>query len=389
MPETKEEVLPLPSFCAGGLRGGVYSRPTDMDLRQLGWCPFFKDAFHPFAADGLEPARVFMGHRGGYQIISSHGELQAEVSGRFRHLAAAPADFPAVGDWVAMSALPEEGKAVIHGVLPRRTKFSRAMAGGAADEQILAANMDEVFIVTSLNTELNHRRLERYLALAWESGARPVVVLTKLDLCSESKALLAGVETIAGEAPVHAVSGVTGRGLKALSTYLGKGRTVALLGSSGVGKSTLVNALLRDDEFMTVQPVRECDDKGRHTTTHRELIPLPGGALIIDTPGMRELQMWDGAEGLVDAFADIEALAAQCRFGNCQHGSEPACAVRAAVEAGALSADRVESHRKLARESQYVERRHDRRAQAEQRRKFKVVTKALRDHPKLRRGEDV
>lgn len=359
-----------------------------MDLRQLGWSPFFEDAFRPFAAEGWEPARVFMGHRGGYQIISTYGELQAEVSGRFRHHATAPANFPAVGDWVAMSALPTEGKATIHGVLPRRTKFSRTAAGGVADEQILAANMDDVFIVTSLNAELNHRRIERYLALAWESGARPVVVLTKLDLCKESKAALAGVEAIAGDAPVHAVSGVTGRGVKQLSKYLGKGRTVALLGSSGVGKSTLVNYLLHDEEFMTVQPIREDDDKGRHTTTHRELVPLPSGGLIIDTPGMRELQLWDGAEGIGEAFADIEALAGQCRFGNCGHGTEPGCAVRAAVEAGNVTPERVESHRKLARESQYVEQRHDKRAQAEQRRKWKVVTRSLREHMKHRRGDE-
>jgi ribosome biogenesis GTPase len=356
-----------------------------MDLAQLGWTSFFEEAFRPFVTDGLEPARVFMGHRGGYQLISARGELQGEVSGRFRHGASVPADFPVVGDWVAMTPLPTEAKATIHAVLPRRTRFSRQAAGKRTEQQVLAANIDDVFIVTSLNAELNVRRLERYLALAWESGATPVVVLTKLDLCKDWRSISAAVEGVARDAPVHPVSGVTGRGMKQLARYLGPGRTVALLGSSGVGKSTLVNHLCQDEEFMAVQPVRETDDKGRHTTTHRELISLPSGGLIIDTPGLRELQMWDADEGIGEVFADIDALAMKCRFTNCQHETEPGCAVRAAVDSGELENARLESHRKLARELQHLDQRHDKQAQAEERRKWKSVSKILRAHEKYRR----
>jgi ribosome biogenesis GTPase len=358
-----------------------------MDLRQLGWTTFFAESFQPFAEDGFEAARVFIGHRCGYQLISARGELVAEVSGRFRHEAARPADFPAVGDWVAMAPVEGEAKAVIHAVLPRRTKFSRGAAGDRAEEQILASNIDDVFIVASLNAELNLRRIERYLTLAWESGANPVLILTKADLCDTLAEILPGVEEAARGVPVHAVSSVTGQGMDRLAAYLGRGRTVALLGSSGVGKSTLINHFF-GEELLAIQPVREKDDKGRHTTTHRELIALPCGGLVIDTPGLRELQLWDGAEGVVDAFTDIESLARQCRFRDCGHMAEPGCAVRRAVESGALERARLESHQKLAHEARPFGLKHDKRAQAEIRRKWTALAKSRRSPKTKSRGRN-
>jgi ribosome biogenesis GTPase len=347
-----------------------------VDLKQYGWSDFFADGFRPWAESGLEPARVVIEHRGGYQVYSSRGELAAEVAGRFRHEALAAADFPAVGDWVAVQPYPDEGKAIIRAVLPRRTKFSRAAAGEDGEEQVLAANIDDVFLVAGLGGEVNLRRIERYLTLAWESAAEPVVVLTKTDLCADVEDAVRTVRTVAGSVPVVAVSSVTGAGMVEFQSFLAAGRTAALLGPSGVGKSTLINYWC-GEEVLDVQPVRE-DQKGRHTTTHRQLICLPSGGCVIDTPGMRELQLWEGAQGIEEVFADIDTLAADCRFTDCQHEAEPGCAVRAAVETGTLDPGRLESHRKLKRELRHFERKHDKRAQAEQRRAIKTVMRSVR-----------
>ncbi|HVM68562.1 MAG TPA: ribosome small subunit-dependent GTPase A, partial [Gaiellaceae bacterium] len=263
-----------------------------------------------------------------------------------------------------------EGTGTIQAVLPRRTKFSRKVAWSAAEEQVVAANVDTVFLLTSLNEDLNLRRLERYLTLAWESGAQPVLVLTKIDLDPERVAqAVRDIESVAFGVAVHAISTVTGDGLDGLRAHILPGRTVALLGSSGVGKSTLVNTLA-GREVLAVREIRADDGEGRHTTTHRQLVLLPDGGLVLDTPGMREIQLWESAEGLEEAFADVEELASQCRFGDCAHRSEPGCAVQAALEEGRLDAARWSSYKKLQRELEHLERRLDKRAQSEARKRW-------------------
>lgn len=352
-------------------------------LASLGWDADFQRSFDELASGGSIPARITTQHKGSYIALSELGELSAQVTGRMRYDAAGAADLPVVGDWVVIEPRPGEGAATITAVLARRTKFSRKVAGFEYDEQVLAANVDTAFLVSSLNSDLNPRRLERYLTVAYANGTTPVIVLTKADLCEDMATQLDSVSAIAIGTPVHVVSGVTGEGLDDLRPYLEGNHTVALLGSSGVGKSTLVNALA-GEEILKVQDIRE-DEKGRHTTTHREMVLLPGGGIIVDTPGMRELQLWDADEGLQGSFQDIEALAAQCRFRDCIHRSEPGCAVRAAVDSGELESERLASFEKLQRELLYLERKIDQRLAHEETRKWKVQHKAMRkrDSPKV------
>ena len=345
------------------------------ELAALGWSPSRAEEFVPYAAAGCVPARVASQHRGGYVVYGEAGDRPAEVSGQLRHASLGPADLPAVGDWVAIRDAEDAAAATIHSVLPRQTAFSRKAAGGGV-EQVVAANVDVVFLVGAFGADLNVRRLERYLAAGWESGADPVIVLNKSDLADDLAGATAEVEAIAFGVPVHAVSAAEGTGLDGLARHLEGNRTAALLGSSGVGKSSLVNRLL-GSERQDVAALR-ADGRGRHTTTYRELIPLPGGGLLLDTPGMRELGLWDAGDGVDQTFADVAELAATCRFSDCAHEGEPGCAVLAAVEAGRLPAERLESYRKLLRELQHLDVKGDPRALAEARKRRRSFARSLR-----------
>jgi ribosome biogenesis GTPase len=289
-----------------------------------------------------------------------------------------------VGDWVALSAAEGDTTVTIDAVIPRASAFVRRAAGRATQAQVVAANVDVVFLVTSVGRDLNPRRLERYLALARESGAEPVIVVSKSDLADDLVAALQEVESVARGAPLHSVSSLTGAGIDELRRYLGAGRTVALLGSSGVGKSTLVNALLGHERQHTAA-VRD-DGKGRHTTTHRELLPVPGGAWLLDTPGMRELQLWTGEEGLAGTFEDVAALAVRCRFADCHHDTEPGCAVRIAVTEGTLAAARLDSWRKLEAEQRFVLGQQNDRQKAEAKRGARTMGRALRSRVREKYG---
>lgn len=330
-----------------------------MTLSALGWDDCCAQSFPPYSAAGLVPARVALEHKHAYVLLSPDGEFTATCTGRLLHASTRRADLPAVGDWVAMRTRPGEAHADIHAVLPRRTKFSRTAPGDTGGEQIVATNVDTVLLVTALDQNYNLRRIERYLAVAWESGAQPVVVLNKTDLHPAAALVRAEVESIAAPAPVIALSAARGDGLEALEPWLAPGRTLALLGSSGVGKSTLINRLLGHDRQHTAA-ISVVVGKGRHTTTHRELIVAPSGVLVIDTPGMRELQLWDAGAATLDAtFADVSALAARCRFSDCSHRGEPGCAIQAALDTGTLDPDRWASFQKLQREQAYAARKAD------------------------------
>ena len=327
-----------------------------MNLTTLGWNEKNEAAFEEAQKLGYKAGRVFAEYKNFYKVQYEEGEVLAEVSGKLLYEALQQEDLPAVGDWVAISPRQNEGRGTIHQVLPRSSKFSRKAAGINTREQIVAANIDTVFIVNSVNNDFNLRRMERYLLLAWESGANPVIILSKADLCENVEEIIEEAETVAIGVPIHAVSTYIGLGMEALKQYFSQGQTVALLGSSGVGKSSLINYLL-GGTVQKVQDLRHDGQKGKHTSTHREIFVLPEGGLIIDTPGMREIQLWDAEEGLQEAFEDVEAIAAQCFFKDCKHDREPGCAVRAAIQDGTLSVDRLESYKKLERELRFLEQK--------------------------------
>ncbi|UKS30343.1 ribosome small subunit-dependent GTPase A [Paenibacillus sp. HWE-109] len=342
----------------------------------LGWNTFFEKSFEPYHSEGYQAGRVSLEHKHMYRVLTESGEVLAEVSGKMRHLAIHREDYPAVGDWVVVSIRAEEQRATVHAVLPRQSKFSRKVAGQVTEEQIVATNVNTVFLVTALNQDFNVRRIERYLVLAWESGANPVIVLSKADLCEDPEALAAEVAVIAVGVPIHIISSAANRGLDQLAPYISRGQTVALLGSSGVGKSTLVNHMY-GEAILETGDIRFGDDKGKHTTTHRELITLPGGGILIDTPGMRELQLWDASEGLSTSFQDVEDIAETCFFQDCKHANEPKCAVKNALDEGTLGLERFQSYLKLQKELAYLARKEDKGLQAAEKAKWKKLHQSM------------
>lgn len=352
-------------------------------LQDLGWNAFFETQFQPYAEQGFCAGRVAIQHKALYTVYTAHGELEAKVAGKIIHQAQGPQDYPAVGDWAAIQVREHEKAATIHELLPRMSKFSRKAAGQRQDEQVVAANLDTVFIINGLDNDFNLRRLERYLTLGWESGANPVIVLNKADLCENLQAVIDEVEEVAMGVPILAISAKSEDGAGQLQPFLRAGQTAALLGSSGVGKSTIINRLI-GEERLRVQEVREKDSRGRHTTSHRELIILPSGALVIDTPGMRELQLWEGQEGLQETFDDIAEMAQQCRFRDCQHQSEPDCAVRQALEDGTLDERRYRSFTKLQREVAFVHRKNNPELERLEKQRWKKIHSDFKKHHKKR-----
>jgi ribosome biogenesis GTPase len=352
-------------------------------LENLGYSAEFSNAFENLSLDDAVPGRVVWQSAYSYRIQCESGEIAAEPTGKVK-----AADLPAVGDWVAVRPQATGEMGTILAILPRKSAFSRNAAGKAVNEQVVATNIDNVLIVTDLDQDFNLRRIERYITLVYNSGAGPVVVLNKTDLSADVETAILQTQDVSPGVPVYALSAGEDQGIEQLVDHLGHGKTVAFLGSSGVGKSTIINRLLGEDR-MEVGEVREADGKGRHTTTHRELVALPDGGAVIDTPGMREIQVWGDEDGLADAFPEIDELAAACHFRNCRHDSEGGCAVREALDSGGLNTARFDSYMKLRAEFESLDRRRSQQARMEEKREGKRFAKMVREvnthNPKRRK----
>lgn len=344
-------------------------------LEKFGWNSFFENQLRNCDKQ-LTIGRVCSQHRTGYIVLTQFGEIQAELCGRLSHHGT-KIDFPTVGDWVGLEEVHSDGVSLIDFVFQRKTQLVRKQAGKQNAPQLIAANVDTVFLLSSFNEEFNIRRLERYLSVVYESGAKPVIVLTKADVCQDTSAIMESATTALPFVEIIPISSVKRENLDALTAHLTSGNTVACVGSSGVGKSTLLNTLMQDDLQATL-PIRDTDAKGRHTTTHRELFQLPSGALFIDTPGMRELQIWEAQSGIEVAFEDVVLLSNGCKFRDCAHANEPGCAILSALESGELDAKRYKSFLKLKREDEFMERKNNKTQQIEEKEKWKKLSKMQR-----------
>jgi len=354
-----------------------------VSLRDYGWNDDFSKALDDLERPGLEPGRVLAASSGIFRLMTSDGERQASLAGRLKHRADSVADIPAVGDWVAFRPGDDGGVRIEH-VLPRRSRLSRKAPGKRSQEQVVAANVDTVFVVMGLDGDFSVRRLERLLTTVRESDAQPVVLLNKLDLCEDPAGRKAEVEQAAPGVPVLLLSCFAAQGIEAVRAHIRPHETAVLIGSSGVGKSTLINHLL-GEAVQKTRDVRDGDDRGRHTTTHRELFRLPEGGMLVDNPGVREVQLWSGEESLEQAFDDIAVLSASCRYRDCSHTSEAGCAVLAAVDDGRLDRSRLENFRTLQKELRYLELRKSETAQRVEKRRWRNIHKEIKRTGKHRR----
>jgi ribosome biogenesis GTPase len=354
-----------------------------MSLIDLGWDSFFEKSLESGDNRNLAPARIGRENRQNYLAYFEHGEIICEISGRYRYDNNGRGNYPAVGDWVGVEVGPDRNRAIIHKLLPRKSAFLRKVAGKTTEEQVIAANIDTIFIVCGLDGNYNLRRIERYISLTWESGATPVILLNKADICSRVEECQNEVAEIAIGVPVYTISASQNQGIDVISEYILPGRTSAFLGSSGVGKSTIINSLA-GEKILKVNEVSDMGSRGRHTTTHRELVILPGGGVVIDTPGMREIQVWGDEDGLHQAFNDIEELAANCHFRDCRHLREPGCAVRAAIDDGSLDSGRLKNYFRLMKELRYLASRQKKKASAiekEHWKKISMISRKMKNQP--------
>lgn len=351
-----------------------------LSLAQLGWNNLFQQQI-PIEDDSI-PARVIRQDLGRYHLMSDQGPMVGILQGKAR-LEGSKADLPTVGDWVLVKPQEHGEEMIIQSMLERATKFSRKQAGEKFYEQVVAANIDTVFIVTGLDDNFNVQRIERYLFLCNTSGALPVIVLNKADMCEDTERFLDEIREVAANTPVHIISALTDDGMQSLQAYITEGTTIAVLGSSGVGKSTIINALLGYDHFKT-GAVRDTDSRGRHTTTHRELCQIPGGGMIIDTPGMRELQIWSDEQYLATTFEDVDELVTLCKFADCRHQSEPGCAILSGLKKGTLSEDRWESYGKYIKELAFLAEQQSINAKLQKKASNKKFARVIRNRPDKR-----